>query len=69
MRSCERLKEHSRASEHQSYELEQILLGVHADPFSREPLRNFSMAIQAERHDQVGVMRFPYDVMILKETM
>jgi len=27
------------------------------------------MAIQAERHDQVGVMRLTYYVMILKETM
>jgi hypothetical protein len=27
------------------------------------------MAIQAERHNEVGVMRFAYYVMILKETI
>ena len=47
----------------------QILLRAHTDPFTCKPLRNLSMAIQAERNDEFGIMRFPNYVMVLKETI
>ena len=42
---------------------------MHAYPFTHQSFGNFSMAIQAERYNQLGIMRFTDYVMILKETM
>jgi hypothetical protein len=44
-------------------------LGVHADAFTRQPFCNFTVAIQAERYEEIGIMPFADDVMFFKKTI
>ncbi len=42
---------------------------MHSDAFTRQPFRDLPMTVEAERHHQIGIMRFPNYVMFLKQAI